>query len=163
MKALTLTQPWASLVAVGAKRIETRSWGTVYRGPLAIHAAKTVPREVRDRLAGGSTIRTIMHNHGLHLGLLPRGAVVATARLVEVVPTTHDGADRLREALARNELDIVLGDYSRDRFAWLLDDIQALPEPIPARGALGLWDWDGGHDERGNERHSATGAGGEVG
>ena len=40
MKALTLTQPWATLIAVGAKRIETRSWGTSYRGRIAIHAAK---------------------------------------------------------------------------------------------------------------------------
>ena len=40
MKALTLTQPWATLVAMGAKRIETRSWTTNYRGPLAIHAGK---------------------------------------------------------------------------------------------------------------------------
>jgi len=42
MKALTLWQPWASLVATGAKRIETRSCVTKYRGPLAIHAAKEV-------------------------------------------------------------------------------------------------------------------------
>ena len=43
MKAITLTQPWATLVAIGAKRIETRSWRTFYRGPLAIHAGKTLP------------------------------------------------------------------------------------------------------------------------
>ena len=43
MKALTLWQPWASLIAVGAKTIETRSWSTKYRGPLAIHAAKRRP------------------------------------------------------------------------------------------------------------------------
>ena len=40
MKVLTLTQPWATLVAIGAKHIETRSWATSYRGPLAIHAGK---------------------------------------------------------------------------------------------------------------------------
>lgn len=40
MKALTLTQPYATLVAIGEKRLETRSWRTSYRGPLAIHAAK---------------------------------------------------------------------------------------------------------------------------
>lgn len=40
MKAITLTQPWATLVAIGAKKIETRSWATGYRGRLAIHAAK---------------------------------------------------------------------------------------------------------------------------
>lgn len=38
MKAITLMQPWATLVAIGAKRLETRSWSTNYRGPLAIHA-----------------------------------------------------------------------------------------------------------------------------
>ena len=46
MKALTLHQPWATLVAVGEKRIETRSWSTDYRGPLAIHAGKARPFEV---------------------------------------------------------------------------------------------------------------------
>lgn len=41
MPALTLHQPWASLVALGVKTIETRAWSTLYRGPLAIHAAST--------------------------------------------------------------------------------------------------------------------------
>ncbi len=41
MKAISLLQPWATLVAIGAKRIETRSWATNYRGPLAIHASKS--------------------------------------------------------------------------------------------------------------------------
>ncbi len=43
MKALTLCQPWASLVALGHKRIETRCWETKYRGTLAIHAAAALP------------------------------------------------------------------------------------------------------------------------
>lgn len=40
MKAITIWQPWASAIAHGLKGIETRSWGTKYRGLLAIHAAK---------------------------------------------------------------------------------------------------------------------------
>lgn len=44
MKALTLWQPWASLIALGVKTIETRGWSTNYRGPLAIHAAKRPPK-----------------------------------------------------------------------------------------------------------------------
>ena len=40
MKALTVYQPWASLIACGSKTLETRRWATKYRGPLAIHAAK---------------------------------------------------------------------------------------------------------------------------
>ena len=43
MKALSLTQPWATLVVIGAKRIETRFWHTSYVGPLLIHAAKAIP------------------------------------------------------------------------------------------------------------------------
>lgn len=42
MRAITLWQPWASLIAIGAKTIETRSWSTAYRGPLAIHAGATL-------------------------------------------------------------------------------------------------------------------------
>ena len=40
VRILTLWEPWATLMAIGAKRIETRSWATRYRGPLAIHAAR---------------------------------------------------------------------------------------------------------------------------
>ena len=43
MKALTVRQPWASLIAVGAKRVETRSWPTAYRGPRAIHVGMHAP------------------------------------------------------------------------------------------------------------------------
>ena len=43
IKAISLWQPWASLIALGGKKIETRSWPTKYRGPLAIHASKNQP------------------------------------------------------------------------------------------------------------------------
>ena len=45
MKALTIWQPWASLIAGGAKQYETRSWATQYRGPIAIHAAARYTRK----------------------------------------------------------------------------------------------------------------------
>jgi len=47
VKALTMTQPWAMLVALGENSIETRSWSTKYRGALAIHSAKAFPKEAR--------------------------------------------------------------------------------------------------------------------
>lgn len=43
IRGLTLTQPWATLVALGEKHYETRSWDTGYRGLVAIHAAKKFP------------------------------------------------------------------------------------------------------------------------
>lgn len=131
MKALTLTQPWASLVALGYKRIETRSWSTEYRGPIAIHAAKAFPPDCR-RFAG--TERAI----GRIPDRLPIGAVIATARLARIVRT--ECISGLIPALERH-----LGNYERGRYAWFLEEIEALPEPIAARGALGLWNWN--HEE----------------
>lgn len=52
MKAVSLWEPWATLVRLKIKRIETRGWSTSYRGPLAIHATKHVHTEpVGDWLA----------------------------------------------------------------------------------------------------------------
>ena len=46
MRALTLWQPYASLIAMGVKVYETRSWGTAYRGDLVIHAAAKRDQDV---------------------------------------------------------------------------------------------------------------------
>lgn len=48
VKALTLYQPWASLIIAGAKRFETRNWGTDYSGLLVIHAGKTNEVDTRN-------------------------------------------------------------------------------------------------------------------
>lgn len=53
MKAITIWQPWASLLAHRVKTYETRSWATAYRGPIAIHAAAIgVPQVLKRRVAG---------------------------------------------------------------------------------------------------------------
>lgn len=134
MKALSLTQPWASLVAIGAKHVETRSWQTPFRGPLAIHAAKVFPPYARDFAEEILPYRSLFV-HGLRARDLPLGAIVATCRLVGCVRTElmWDISEQERE----------FGDYSPGRWAWVLEDIVRLPEPIPARGALGLWYWPG--------------------
>ena len=100
MKALTLTQPWATLVAISAKKIETRSWCTHYRGPLAIHAAKGFPKHVKDAVRYdmrffaelNPAYAAHMARSGMKLpptslafetlARLPVGAIVATCRLV---------------------------------------------------------------------------------
>jgi hypothetical protein len=48
MKALTVLQPYAQLIAVGAKQYETRSWATKHRGPTAIHAGKRTAHEIEN-------------------------------------------------------------------------------------------------------------------
>lgn len=148
MKAITLTQPWATLVAIGAKQIETRSWWTSYRGPLAIHAAKGFPcdtralcvaRPFREALElGGVLFRSAPREHQYHVpepyrmvSDLPLGAIVAIVRLDDVVET--------RALAPISDQEDAFGDFTHGRFAWLLADIKRLPSPIPCKGALRLW------------------------
>lgn len=127
---LTLTQPWASLVALGKKHVETRSWSTNYRGPLAIHAAKGWTEDDRIYAAG------LARRGVLPRADLPRGCVIGLARLVDVVPTMIAfGLPQWSEDEAE------FGDFSDGRFAWVLDDVVELVKPQPARGSLGLWKW----------------------
>jgi hypothetical protein len=109
VKALTLHQPWATAIAEGIKTIETRSWSTSYRGPLAIHAgSKMAPgmagpagmfgRYTVDRDGPGEEWYILdsdwpgrdqgQHQYPIYL---PLGAVVAVATLVDVVPIVADG------------------------------------------------------------------------
>lgn len=167
MKALTIRQPWASLIAAGVKTIETRSWSTKHRGPLAIHAGKVVPGWVLPLKIGGFEVdkdnpRGTAPSYLLRGPInwpyrLPLGCLVATADLVDCVPIIsemaladapymrEDGTLRLLsvddggDALDRR-LDLPFGDFTPGRFAWLLDNVQRI-QPVPARGKQGLWEW----------------------
>lgn len=146
MKAITLTQPWATLVAIGAKQIETRGWATAYRGPLAIHAGKGLGpvgglrglEELCNRVPFRSVLRQHLKrgpNGGNWLQPdLPLGKIVATVELYDIRPT----AEFIGEISVQER---AFGDYSAGRYAWLLRNVQMLPAPIECRGALGLWEW----------------------
>lgn len=155
MKTLTLTQPWASLVAVGAKHIETRSWRTAYRGPLAIHAAKGFPGEAKRfceaLLVQQSllwTIRSDIKTLPERIAELPTGCVIATCDLMDCkeilkdmppcLPTFYQG----RYMVPPPAPELHFGNYEAGRYGWLLENAKMLPEPIPAKGALSLWEWE---------------------
>jgi hypothetical protein len=152
VQALTLTEPWATLVAVGAKQIETRHWRTPYRGLLAIHAAKGFPdwaqqycllEPFRSVLTEQTKIRIIWDKARGRAPEdrtdFPLGKVIAICRLRNIIPT-----EEAAQHISAQEL--AFGDYSRGRWAWVLSDIQRLIHAVPARGALGLWEWDPGPD-----------------
>ena len=143
MKALTLTQPWATLVAIGAKTIETRSWGTSFRGSLAIHAARKFPEDARDLAFNDAGFSVPLHEAGyVYEWQLPLGAIVAVCEVKEVRRILGwqyliEEADwPVERAVAEEEF----GNYQPGRYAWHLASIRRLPKPIPCRGALGLWD-----------------------
>lgn len=131
IKAITLWQPWASLIAHHTKHYETRSWHTTYRGWLAIHAAKRKPE-------GFTAAANVLGEVGYtKWSQLPTGCVVAVARLVDVL-STDDRAfvERLHEQ------ERAFGNFSRGRYAWQLADVRRLETPIAVTGRQGLWDWD---------------------
>lgn len=163
MRALTIRQPYASLIAHGVKRWETRTWHTKYRGPVAIHAAK----DMRDfwriwdtghQVAYSDEAVIVDELSPLELDILPHGAVVAVANLTgcfpivdEAMPVPDDG----RFAYAHgdyvqihddpdvvpwySETEIHLAPWTPGDWAWELDNIRRLPRPIPAKGRQGLW------------------------
>lgn len=143
IKCLTLTQPWATLVACGTKKIETRSWKTNYRGALAIHAAKGFPESAQQIcltepfasvLKRQTSIRVIW-DRARQRSDFPLGQVIALCELTDCVQILEGGS------IAQEEPEHSFGDYTYGRYAWLLENIQAI-QPIPMRGALGLWETD---------------------
>mgnify|MGYP001448991868 CR=1 FL=1 len=136
MKAITLWQPWASLVAVGAKRYETRSWPapkTLRVGDLlAIHAAGR-SYDISEIDTDGKLLRACQTRRVWPLIALPHGEVVAICRF---------GGCHRTGLLAPDEEEQVVGDWSPGRYAWLLERVCRLAPTIPARGYQGLWDWE---------------------
>jgi hypothetical protein len=121
--ALSVRQPWAGLIASGAKTIEVRAWPTTHRGPLAIHAGKTVDRFAAARL------RSAPHQ------LAPLGALIATAELVDVRDLYR--RDLKAACVPRSWMDEL--DCAR-AFAWVLANVRALAAPLPVRGEPGLFE-----------------------
>ena len=142
VKALTMTQPWASLVAIGENTIETRSWSTRYRGPLAIHAAKGFPADAR-ALCRRQPYREVVARHGYaSADDLPLGCVIAVAILEDVLAFDRSSLRGVRERARRGELpehEADFGDFSPGRFGFVLRDVRRLAVPVPVRGMLGLW------------------------
>lgn len=144
MKAITIHEPFASLIAHGYKGFETRSWATKHRGQLAIHAGKKIDNDAVMMLA--KDYPEIWHK----ISPLPTGCIVAIANLTECWAVGEDyqsGSTVLFNGENGATKDIGLkeykfGDYSFGRCAWELDDVKILDKPIPAKGQQGLWNWE---------------------
>lgn len=126
MKAISLWQPWASAIALGHKRIETRHWTTKWRGEIAIHASQRFGTAER---AFASVERSL----GRIPERIPLGAIVAIARIVDVRTTE----DLIAEGMG--PIEKLYGNYEPGRFGWVLEDIRALAEPIGCKGRQGFF------------------------
>lgn len=115
VKAISIRNPWAWLIPNGEKDVENRTWYTSYRGPLLIHASKTVDREAYEAL----------RCRGIDMPALsgmPTGGIVGKAVLV-------DCRDHHESAW-----------YDGEGFvAWVLEEREPLPF-VACRGRLGLFE-----------------------
>ena len=148
-KCLSLLQPWASLCVhtdssgKALKQIETRSWNTKYRGELLIHASK--------RLISKSVSSIFINN-------LPTGAFFSFTKVFETTDFAPLGAiigkvdldstcpselfTTIRDAengVIITKQELAFGDYSPNRFGWMLSNPILFKEPIPCKGQLSIW------------------------
>lgn len=156
MRCISLWQPHASLIAIGEKLYETRHWSTPYRGWIAIHAAKTqdeathiwksiqhakktdFQRTLSFTQATYDAFKAWMEREGVaewNFGKLPFGAIVAIAKLTAI----YDAAALYPKLTGRVQQ---FGDFGPGRYAWRLDEVQALKTPLLYRGQQGLWTLD---------------------
>lgn len=124
MKAITLKQPWASLVAYGIKKYEFRTWKTNYRGKLLIHAGAGIDKDEMKKY--------------VDLGIdFPKSKIIAIVDLVDCCILD----DELNKKILL-ENNIAYGNKFRTGYAWKLDNIKMININKKINGQLGLWNYD---------------------
>jgi len=121
MKAITLKQPWATLIAEGLKEYEFRSWKINYRGEILIHAGKTVDKEAMERFK--------------HLDLeYPKSRIVARVIIKDCIKLN----DKENKAIIK-ENPLIYGDINRDGYAWKHKLIEKINNKEEVLGKQGIW------------------------
>lgn len=129
-KVLSIVEPWASLIKKKIKCIETRSWATNYRGTLYIHASKR------------KLTKNDIKEYEEQLNLLKDtdfkyGSIIAKCKLTDCIYMTDEFINKVKQ----NHKEYSCGQYKVGRYAWILEEIKELKEPIPAKGQLGIWNY----------------------
>lgn len=128
MKAITIKQPFATLIAEGLKQYEFRTWRTNYRGEILIHAGKSIDKKAMKKFES--------------LGLsYPTGCIIAKVTITDCVIVD----DKLRSDL-KNENALVYSGIINDRkwngYGFVIRDVFKI-KPIYVKGSLGLWNYSG--------------------
>ncbi|MEM6280554.1 MAG: hypothetical protein AAF787_00055 [Chloroflexota bacterium] len=141
-RVLTLWQPYATFIAMGLKKFETRSWNPITQLPpkprlqpgeiIMIHAAKRKLETYEKSLLGSKALANALMATGRVMPVLPYGAIVCACRFIDAHPTDEFQAQGIERKL---------GNYQPGRYAWELELLRVPPEPIPATGKQGIWVW----------------------
>ena len=130
MKVVSIIEPWASLIKEKVKYIETRSWKTNYRGKIYIHASLKKVSKKDERI---NNLVSLLEDKDFKYG-----HIIAEATLVDCIYMDEDFISKIKN----NNQEYICGEYSIGRYAWVLEDIKELSKPIPAKGSLGIWNYN---------------------
>ncbi|MGM9874690.1 MAG: ASCH domain-containing protein [Bacilli bacterium] len=124
MKALTIKEPWASLIIEEYKKYEFRSWKTKYRGKILIHAGCSVEKDMIKRFSD------------YDININP-GYIIGHATIVDCILVDEEFNKKLR-----NIDPVVYGRSNHtETYAWKLENVVKYEKPIPCKGKLGLWNY----------------------
>lgn len=144
MYAISLRQPWASLIALRIKTIDTKAWSpprSEVGRRIGIHASRTVITN-RNQM-DPETWDTMVKIYGIEWSReLPKGAMVATALLKSAHRVL--GIKEGRAHLAGTNRTVSTdphGDYSPGRWLWILEDVMPINPPVETSGRGPLWVW----------------------
>lgn len=126
MKAITIKQPFATLIAEGLKEYEFRTWKTKFTGEILIHAGKSADKKAMERFK--------------HLNLdYPLGCIIAKASITDCIYVD----DKLKKELAKKDPLVyygIINDLNWNGYGFKLDNIKKI-NPININGKLSLWDY----------------------
>lgn len=129
MKALTIKEPWATLIIDGYKKYEFRSWKTNYRGKILIHAGMSLEKDMLERFK----------DYNLECS---KGAIIGEALLTDCILVNKELNDELRSIDP-----IVYGRSNHvETYAWKLENVVKYDRPIYIKGKLGLWNYERGDE-----------------
>lgn len=143
VKVISLKQPWASLIALGAKPIETRDRSINYRGRIYIHSSLKF-----DKADKALCLQHPFSKYVPDPDALPLGQIIAYCDVVSCLTTDmwmQEDAKRLRQkyGVAGGSEAVFFGNFDPGRYGYELEDIVKLENPIPAKGSVVLgWDFD---------------------
>lgn len=131
MKVLSLIEPCATLIKEKKKLVETRSWKTSYRGELYIHASST---SIRKDWKNNREFMALINNTPLNFG-----NIICKCNLVDCIYMTKEYVENMK---INNHQEYICGKYEEGRYAWILENIQVLNNPIKAKGHLSIWNME---------------------
>ena len=124
MHAITICEPYATLIRMGPKRVENRTWETKYRGPLIIHAGKS-----KAWLDSYEPVPNMVF-----------GAVVAICELAACVH--KDSLDKFAARDREKWGWLPNHEHALGPWCWVLTDVHRFLTPVPWPGRQGLWNID---------------------